>query len=91
MIDALIQFYFDTPLLIICLSDIKTLICHGENEINRVYFLDGFAQNVLQDFQKEKLKCFLASKKTTGKEENAGYQHFLLFPLCFQKVSCTGC
>ena len=20
-----------------------------------------------------------------GKEENAGYQHFLLFPLCFQK------
>ena len=21
-----------------------------------------------------------------GKEENAGYQHFLLFPQCFQKV-----
>ena len=23
-----------------------------------------------------------------GKEENAGYQHFLLFPQCFQKSSC---
>ena len=25
-----------------------------------------------------------------GKEENAGYQHFLLFPLCFQKPSFSG-
>ena len=25
-----------------------------------------------------------------GKEENAGYQHFLLFPLCFQKAFLTG-
>ena len=25
-----------------------------------------------------------------GKEENAGYQHFLLFPQCFQKVSLSG-
>ena len=24
------------------------------------------------------------------KGENAGYQHFLLFPQCFQKVSYTG-
>ena len=23
-----------------------------------------------------------------GKRENAGYQHFLLFPQCFQKPSC---
>ena len=22
--------------------------------------------------------------------ENAGYQHFLLFPQCFQKASCLG-
>ena len=27
-------------------------------------------------------------ENTVGKGENAGYQHFLLFPLCFQKVSC---
>ena len=25
-----------------------------------------------------------------GKGENAGYQHFLLFPLCFPKASTTG-
>ena len=25
-----------------------------------------------------------------GKEENAGYQHFLLFPQCFQKASSMG-
>ena len=25
-----------------------------------------------------------------GKRENAGYQHFLLFPQCFQKPSFTG-
>ena len=25
-----------------------------------------------------------------GKGENAGYQHFLLFPKCFQKASDTG-
>ena len=26
-------------------------------------------------------------EKIMGKGENAGYQHFLLFPLCFQKLS----
>ena len=25
-----------------------------------------------------------------GKGENAGYQHFLLFPKCFQKLSLSG-
>ena len=25
-----------------------------------------------------------------GKGENAGYQHFLLFPYCFQKASYAG-
>ena len=25
-----------------------------------------------------------------GKEENAGYQHFLLFPQCFQEASLPG-
>ena len=28
-------------------------------------------------------------KKIVGKGENAGYQHFLLFPQCFQKASFT--
>ena len=26
-------------------------------------------------------------ENSVGKGENAGYQHFLLFPLCFQKAS----
>ena len=29
-------------------------------------------------------------EKIVGKGENAGYQHFLLFPQCFQKLSCSG-
>ena len=28
-------------------------------------------------------------EKNVGKGENAGYQHFLLFPQCFQKASTT--
>ena len=28
-------------------------------------------------------------EKIVGKEENAGYQHFLLFPKCFQKASLS--
>ena len=29
-------------------------------------------------------------EKIVGKGENAGYQHFLLFPQCFQKASFPG-
>ena len=29
-------------------------------------------------------------ENTVGKGENAGNQHFLLFPLCFQKASYAG-
>ena len=29
---------------------------------------------------------FHGIENIVGKEENAGYQHFLLFPQCFQKV-----
>ena len=29
-------------------------------------------------------------ENTVGKEENAGYQHFLLFPQCFPKPSFLG-
>ena len=29
---------------------------------------------------------FHGIEDTVGKEENAGYQHFLLFPQCFQKA-----
>ena len=36
----------------------------------------------------EKLKFVLGREENNlGKGENAGYQHFLLFPKCFQKAS----
>ena len=41
----------------------------------------------------EKLTFFFGGGRVeniVGIGENAGYQHFLLFPQCFQKVSCTG-
>ena len=39
----------------------------------------------------EKLKIVLRRvENVVGKGENAGYQHFLLFPQCFQKVSYAG-
>ena len=39
----------------------------------------------------EKLKFVLGRvENIVGKGENAGYKHFLLFPQCFQKASCTG-
>ena len=39
----------------------------------------------------EKMKFVLAKvENIVRKEENAGYQHFLLYPQCFQKFSCTG-
>ena len=39
----------------------------------------------------EKLKFVLGRvENIVEKGENAGYQHFLLFPLCFQKASHTG-
>ena len=39
----------------------------------------------------QKLKSVLAwVENFVGKEENAGYQHFLLFPQCFQKAPFSG-
>ena len=41
---------------------------------------------------KKKLEKFTKGRVEiiVGKEENAGYQHFLLFPQCFQKASFLG-
>ena len=36
------------------------------------------------------LICSFEGKKTVGKEENAGYQHFLLLPHCFRKAPLAG-
>ena len=34
--------------------------------------------------------AFDTVENIVGKEENAGFQHFLLFPQCFQKASFSG-
>ena len=47
--------------------------------------LEVFADNKLNVTQKVKA-VFHRIENTVGKEENAGYQHFLLFPQCFQKA-----
>ena len=36
------------------------------------------------------LSCKNLCENIMGKGENAGYQHFLLFPQCFQKASFPG-
>ena len=45
-----------------------------------------FADNTINVTQKQKFFLELV-ENIVGKGENAGYQHFLLFPQCFQKVS----
>ena len=48
--------------------------------------LKAVAHNISN--QAEKLKFVLGRvENIVGKGENAGYQHFLLFPQCFQKAS----
>ena len=57
-------------------------------------FLDWAKLKVFADDKinmTEKLKLVLGwAENIVGKGENAGYQHFLLFPQCFQKPSYTG-
>ena len=40
--------------------------------------------------QKYKFVLGRVKKNSLGKGENAGYQHFLLFPKCFQKLLFSG-
>ena len=47
--------------------------------------LKAFADDKLNITQNIKV-VFHRIKNIVGKEENAGYQHFLLFPQCFQKA-----
>ena len=56
-----------------------------------------FAQSKLKALAEDKMnvtqKLKFVSRRTEnilGKGENAGYQHFLLFPKCFQKPSSPG-
>ena len=51
----------------------------------------------LKEFADDKIKVlkiiifvFDRVENTVGNRENAGYQHFLLFPQCFQKAFTLG-
>ena len=44
-----------------------------------------FAYNKIESEQKIEI-CFRSGRKHCEKGENAVYQHFLLFPHCFQKA-----
>ena len=49
----------------------------------------AFADDIIN--MTRKLKFVLRRiENIVGKGENAGYQHFLLFPQCFQKPSLSG-
>ena len=37
-----------------------------------------------------RVESIVRKRKMLVTRENAGYQHFLLFPKCFQKASSTG-
>ena len=55
------------------------------NKISDQSKLKALADNKLDVTQNIKL-VFHIIENIAGKEENAGYQHFLLFPQCFQKA-----
>ena len=51
--------------------------------------LKAFADDKVKVIQKLKFKL-LRVENIVGKGENVGYQHFLLFPQCFQKAPYQG-
>ena len=59
------------------------------NQILHWSKLKAFADNNLR-FAKITISVWDSGEKIVGKGENAGYQHFLLFPQCFQKASIWG-
>ena len=60
-----------------------------DNKILDPTKLKAFADNKINVTQK--LNFYLGRvENIAGKGENAGYQHFLLFPQCFQKLSFSG-
>ena len=62
---------------------------NGLNSLPNDIFLDWSKLKALADNKinvNEKMKFGLERvENIVGKEKNAGYQHFLLFPKCFQK------
>ena len=50
---------------------------------------NSFADDI-SNGAKMKISVFDRVENIVGKGENAGYQHFLLFPQCFQKAFLLG-
>ena len=70
------------------------LVVLGFNPFPNDIFLDwskfkAFADDIVNVTTKI-ISVFHRVENIVGKGENAGYQHFLLFPQCFQKVSLSG-
>ena len=69
-------------------------VCHLVNSLPNNKILHRFKLQAFADDKinvTEKFKFVLGRvENILGKGENAGYQHFLLFPQCFQKASCSG-
>ena len=60
-------------------------------KISDQFKLKGFADDKLEVIQMVKFVLDMI-ENIVRKEENADYQHFLLFPQCFQKaLSLKGC
>ena len=59
------------------------------NEVLDLYKLETFADDK-RSATKELDFLFDREENIVGKVENAGYQHFLLFPQCFQKPCFPG-
>ena len=59
------------------------------NKFSDLFTLKAFANDKIN--MGEKLKFVLGRvENIVGKGKNAGYQHFLLFPQCLQKLSFSG-
>ena len=66
----------------ICRLDVNPL---PDDKILRLPKLKAFTDNISNVTQNIKVGLYRI-ENFVEKEENAGYQHFLLFPYCFQKA-----
>ena len=75
-------------------NNISNTFSRSFNSLPNDNFLDWSKLKAFADTNlsfAEKLKFVLERvENIVGKGENAGYQHFLLFPQCFQKASLLG-
>ena len=60
------------------------------NPVYPLYFIGGWYNECIDSKINvdQKLKVVLQTEdRIVGKKENAGYQHYILFPQCFQQAS----